>query len=117
MQCMKCGQDVEEPNVFCETCLENMKHYPVRPGTVVQLPKYQEPYPRRPAPKRKQAPTLEEQVKLLRKWARILAAALAVAILLLIGAGYLLLRPEEQTLLPGQNYSAATTSETGDSDR
>ena len=117
MQCMKCGQDVEEPNVFCETCRENMKHYPVRPGTVVQLPKYQEPYTRRQTVKRKQPPTLEEQMNRLRLWCRILAAALAVTLLLLLGAGYLLLRQEEKTLLPGQNYSTATDSEPGNTER
>ena len=112
MQCMKCGQDTENSNVFCQVCLADMKHYPVRPGTVVQLPKHQEAPPRRPLPKRKQPPSLEEQLKAVRKWARILAAALAVTLLLLAGTGYLLFRSymEEEKLLPGQNYSAATTA-------
>jgi len=111
MQCMKCGQNVENEHVFCEVCLSEMKKYPVRPGTVVQLPKYQEAPPRRPMPKRKAPPTPEEQLKKLRKWFRILAAALAVCLLLLVGAGYLLVKdllPEEEELLPGQNYSAVT---------
>ena len=118
MQCMKCGQDVENGNVFCPVCLGDMKKYPVRPGTVVQLPKHQEAPPRRPLPKRKQPPPLEEQIKVLRKWVRVLAAALTVTLLLLIGTGYLLFRShtEEEELLPGQNYSAATTAtdETGE---
>ena len=117
VQCMKCGQDVENGNVFCQVCLEDMKKYPVRPGTVVQLPKHQEAQPRRPMPKRKQPSTLEEQVKTLRKWARALCAALAVTLALLALTGYLLLRAYrvEEKLLPGQNYSAATsaTEETG----
>ena len=27
MQCMKCGQNVENDNVFCEECLSEMKKY------------------------------------------------------------------------------------------
>ena len=115
MQCMKCGQDVEEPNVFCEECLADMKNYPVRPGTVVQLPKYHEAPPRRPAPRRKQPPTPEEQIKSLRKGIRILAVTLAATVLLLAGAIFLLVMEYtgQEELLPGQNYSAATTA-TGD---
>ena len=113
MQCMKCGQDVEETGVFCNACLADMKNYPVRPGTVVQLPKYQEYYPRRQMPKRKPAPTLEEQLNKVRKWCRVLAGALAASILLLAVTGYLLFRKytEEEKLLPAQNYSAATTAD------
>lgn len=117
MQCIKCGRDIEEPNVFCDECLADMKKYPVRPGTVVQLPKYHEPVQKKQPVKRKPPVTLEDQLKLVRKWARMLAAALAVSILLLLGAGYLIVREyigKSDKLLPGQNYSAATTTESNE---
>ena len=37
MQCMKCGVEIPEGQVFCEKCLEIMDRYPVKPGTPVQI--------------------------------------------------------------------------------
>jgi len=59
--------------------------------------------------RRKVTVPLEEQIKTLRKWARMLALALVLAIALLIGAGYLMVRQYidlENSVLPGQNYSS-----------
>ena len=39
MNCMKCGREIEEGQVFCIDCLKDMEKYPVRPGTAVHLPK------------------------------------------------------------------------------
>ena len=38
MNCMKCGKETADGQVFCDSCLEVMKQYPVKPDTVVQLP-------------------------------------------------------------------------------
>lgn len=38
MNCMKCGRELKDDAVFCPDCLEDMGKYPVRPGTVVQIP-------------------------------------------------------------------------------
>ena len=38
MNCIKCGRDLRGEQVFCRECQENMEHYPVKPGTAVQLP-------------------------------------------------------------------------------
>lgn len=38
MQCLKCGREISAGQVFCDACLEEMSHYPVRPGTPVHLP-------------------------------------------------------------------------------
>jgi hypothetical protein len=35
---MKCGREIDESQVFCTECLDEMERYPVKPGTVVQLP-------------------------------------------------------------------------------
>ena len=37
MQCIKCGVDVPDGQVFCDSCLETMSRYPVKPGTPVQI--------------------------------------------------------------------------------
>ena len=117
MQCMKCGREVEAEQVFCAQCLAGMEKYPVKPGTVVQLP----PRPSQPAAKkqpnhhRKPLRPPEEQVKLLRKRARILACALALALAALIGTATLLVKEYVDSagkLLPGQNYSSAASAGT-----
>lgn len=38
MGCMKCGKETTDGQVFCDSCLEVMEKYPVKPDTVVQLP-------------------------------------------------------------------------------
>ena len=35
---MKCGKETDSGQVFCDSCLETMKQYPVKPDTVVQVP-------------------------------------------------------------------------------
>ncbi len=37
MHCLKCGTEIESPNVFCETCLEKMKQDPVSRETPLIL--------------------------------------------------------------------------------
>ena len=38
MGCMKCGKETGDGQVFCDSCLEVMAQYPVKPDTVVTLP-------------------------------------------------------------------------------
>ncbi len=110
VNCMKCGREIEESQVFCPECLEEMEKYPVKPGTVVQLPRMTNyPAPKKPPQRKKTAPPLEEQVRTLRKWARTLALALVLVLTLLIGGGYLAIRyyvEEQNKVIPGQNYSS-----------
>ena len=118
MACMKCGRDTQPGQVFCDSCLEIMEWYPVKPGTAVQLPKRQEA-PIRKVPKRR-VPSPEEQIKGLRRQVHILSILLAI-MMLLVGLlsiptyRYLM----EEHVLPGQNYSTVThtstqpTSQTG----
>ena len=111
MQCMRCGRDVTEGQVFCEVCLAEMEKYPVRPGTAVLLPHYrrQSNLPKKPA-KRTVQP--EEQIRRLKRRSRILAWLLAIFITLAAGMGYLsaaLYIEYGSKFLPGQNYSAKHT--------
>lgn len=110
MFCMKCGREVTGEQVFCDDCQLEMAKYPVRPGTVVQLPQYREQTVHRKTPKRRTV-SAEEQVKVLRKWVRTLLILLTICIGLIALMAY----PAVQYLLEehfeiGQNYSVATST-------
>lgn len=109
MNCLKCGQETQAENVFCQNCLLEMEKYPVRPGTVVQLPRRREPSLLKKIPKR-HVPTQEEQILSLRKTVMILSVLLAVC----IGVIALMFKPTMHYVLDehveiGQNYSTVTT--------
>ena len=77
MNCMKCGVEIPETQVFCDHCLEVMEQYPIKPGTHIHLPKQNlnADSPRKPA-KKKRTPSAEEQVSSLRL--KVLRLRLAV---------------------------------------
>ena len=112
MNCMKCGREAEDSNVFCAECLAEMEKYPVRPGVVVHLPRRrEEPATKKGYGRRKAAIPPEEQVKRLKKLVRRLNVALVVLFLLLLAAGHFAgkyLVDATAELLPGQNYNAIT---------
>lgn len=112
MNCMKCGRETVGTDVFCAECLEEMEKYPVRPGTVVQLPRRrEEPVVKKSHSRRKASPPPEEQVKRLKKLVRRMNIALVVLFLLLLAAGHFAgkyLMDATAELLPGQNYNAIT---------
>ena len=39
MNCMKCGVEIPEQQVFCDHCLQIMEQYPVKPDAHIHLPK------------------------------------------------------------------------------
>ena len=112
MNCMKCGRETVESDVFCAHCLTEMEKYPVRPGTVVQLPRRrEEPAVKKSHGRRKAAPPPEEQVKRLKKAVRKLWVAILVLVLLLAVFGYFAgkyILEATAEFLPGQNYHSVT---------
>ena len=110
MNCMKCGRETQAENIFCQDCLAEMEKYPVRPGTVVLLPRRKEPSIIKKLPKR-HVPTPEEQNVLLRKRVRILAIALLVCIAAIV----FMFNPTMHYILDehveiGQNYSSVVST-------
>ena len=110
MDCMKCGREITVDQAFCEDCLAEMERYPVRPNTVVQIPK-------RPAPSKKNHQRhvpLEEQIAALRKRSRRLMTGLVVAWLIIAAlattVGITVYELDYQRLL-GQNYSTVETEQ------
>lgn len=104
MTCLKCGRETDQ--TFCESCREVMQRYPVKPGTIVILPKDRSAAYRRTA-RRQTVLTAEEQVEGQKKVIRRLHRVIFLLILLLAaagaGIGYLVKSPHERPL--GQNYS------------
>ena len=109
MNCMRCGREIQDNQVFCPECLAEMEKCPVRPDAPVRLPRRPDPALRRSS--RKKGPPEEEQVRSLKKqvvllrW--VLAAAIAAIIFLTIPMVQDLVE-ENIALLPGQNYSSDT---------
>ena len=109
MNCMKCGRETENEQVFCQDCLQVMEKFPVRPGTVVLLPRRREPSVIKKVVKR-HIPNAEEQLKILRK--RV--TTLTILLILCIAAIVLMFKPTMHYVLDehveiGQNYSTITT--------
>ena len=109
--CLKCGKKTEDKAAFCEQCQEDMSRYPVKPGTVIHLPKRQ-------ALPEKKAELYEEedkgrQVMRLQKTVRLLLATVALLSVLLMVMAFMLVRTlnQEHTVAPiGRNYTTVDTS-------
>ena len=108
MKCLKCGRETDQ--TFCQACRKEMERYPVKPGTIVQLPKDRSAaYIRRSTNWRAMVPP-EEQIEKQKRTIRRLGSAVAALLVLLVGLGFVivqLLRHPGQTPL-GQNYSTVT---------
>lgn len=110
MNCIKCGRETQNENVFCQDCLIEMEKYPVQPGTVVLLPRRRETSVVKKMPKR-HIPTAEEQIRFLRKCVMTLTIALAVCIVAIA----LMFKPTMHYVMDehveiGQNYSSVVTT-------
>ena len=107
MNCMKCGREIREGQVFCDDCLQVMAKYPVKPGIAIQLPQKKDiPYVRK-APRRKPQASPEERIRALKKRLRTFVILWLITLALLAAATYPALKYflGERILLPGQNYS------------
>ena len=111
LNCLRCGREIEEGQVFCHDCLLQMAKYPVKPGTPVLLPSHGgDAVSRKVHPRRRKA-AAEEQLKALRVRVRVLSALLTLCVVLLIVLSVVTFRyMSASRLLPGQNYSAVPAS-------
>lgn len=109
---MKCGREIPEGKVFCEECLNEMEKYPVKPGTIVQIPA-QPPVHEVRKPRYPKKHTPEEKMHRMRIALRVLlgvTAGLTIALLITIN---LLVKTmtQKDTLPVGQNYSTSQAAE------
>ena len=115
MNCMKCGRETAEEQVFCTSCLEEMERYPVKPGTVVHIPnRAKDDEIRKIAYRRKPMLSVSEQLVRLEKkllWARIaLAVMLILCGLLSLAVGRMMTDWDVEQVI-GQNYSIEEATE------
>ena len=108
MNCVKCGREIPEDQVFCEICLTEMENYPVKPGTAVHIPaRTPEEEQTKKTAKRKRILTTEEQLLRTRKKLQRTRKFL-VLLLLLCGALSFLMAQAVLELdfqrLMGRNY-------------
>ena len=109
MRCMRCGEEIQAGAAFCPRCLEEMEKFPVKPGTPVILPP--PPKPVQKTATRSKRP--EEEIRALRRWVKLLLAAVAVLLAALTVVTFLLVKSRMkgmETVPIGKNYS--TTEET-----
>ena len=107
MNCIKCGRETGEDQVFCEQCLKEMENYPVKPGTAIRIPTHEPREEVKKQPKRKTVLPPSEQIQRLRKKVRALRVVLALMLLICAGLcfviGWTVMELDFQRLL-GQNY-------------
>ena len=114
MNCVKCGRETGEDQVFCELCLKEMEDYPVKPGTAVHIPsRGPEEEVKKNHNKKKPVPTPAEQVVRLKK--KVLRLRLLLALVLLACGllcflvGRAVTELDFQRLL-GQNYTTVEST-------
>ena len=112
MNCVKCGREIEQDQVFCWVCLEGMEEYPVKPGTVVHIPKHPEDDEKKAPIKKKPVLQPEEQVRRLKR--KLVRLRIWLAVLLLICGGLCLAVSRVVVVLDfyrflGKNYNTVET--------
>lgn len=81
MPCIKCRRKLEDGQVFCASCLEDMAAYPVKPGTPIQLPPRLPVLPSKSRRKKHRERKPEVEIRRLRSSVRWLTLALVVVLL------------------------------------
>ena len=84
MNCMKCGVEIPENQVFCDHCLDVMKDYPIKPDAHIHLPKREDTAESaKRSNKKKRAPSTEEKISALQAKVTRLRIAVVVLVFLL----------------------------------
>ena len=89
MNCMKCGVELKNDGVFCEECLADMAHYPVKPNITVNLPPHSAAHSIKRRSRRVRHVKAEDQIrhlKQVRNWLFILLLSALLALTVAIAA-------------------------------
>ena len=113
MNCLKCGKEIKDQNVFCPHCLEGMKQYPVKSDIHVQLPNRTEESVLKKSWRKRKSLTISEKLNRLHNANRWLMAAVILLVLLLtVTTAYLAHTLHNQQRQPdiGKNYTYESTN-------
>ncbi len=111
MYCLKCGKEITEPQVFCETCQESMADYPIKADAKVTLPHRTVTEKALP---RKRPPQPEELLQAMqRKLRRMRFALVLVSVLCALCVAALVYAHQTTEQIPtiGRNYQIDTTQQ------
>ena len=106
MNCMKCGKEIPDGQVFCPECLEDMAKYPVAHDAHVQILRR----PARSVEKKVKEISPQEQIRQLQRVIRWLVATAGMLFLIICILALLLLHHTnaEETRTPtGRNYTTS----------
>ncbi len=110
MQCLRCGRETEEGQVFCFACEALMTKHPVKPNTVVTIHersvRERNAVPRKSVRPEEDIDQLRRTIMQLRLWVCMLMAALMLCVAVLTWQE--LTREEKPAI--GQNYSSIIES-------
>lgn len=115
MECMKCGRQIGEGQVFCPECRSNMEQYPVKSETVVQLPQWRSEDGSKKNPPRRRVLSDQEQLQRLSLANKVLRGCVIVLVLLAIMMSYAiksLANRLDDSQNIGKNYSTVESAAT-----
>lgn len=114
MNCMKCGTEIREPEVFCEKCRAEMEKYPVKPNISIQLPHRSEAAPVKKKVKKQHYTKPEDQIRHLKiklRWITLTLAVTLAAFLLLAFLSLRLIEEKDTGFGIGQNYGTMANTD------
>ena len=92
MNCIKCGADAQDSQVFCESCLTEMEKYPVKPDITVTLPHREDVPAGKKKNRRQKSVSAEEQLRRTKYALRLTRIALAVVFICFLLVSAMLLQ-------------------------
>lgn len=113
MNCLKCGRETENDQVFCQHCLDSMDAYPIKPGTAVQLPNRSAVPASKKSARRKRIVQPEELLTKQKALIRRLKATCVILCLVLAVCSFFLVKnllDADMRRWIGKNYSIQTES-------
>lgn len=113
MNCLKCGKETAEGQVFCPECQEIMAQHPVKPGTAIHLPQRDLIAQDRRQHDKARDPANADTLPQLRRMIHWLTATIAVlSVLLLLTASMLIhiLSKDPSVNMIGRNYTTSDSA-------
>ncbi len=92
MNCIKCGVEIPENQVFCDSCLADMARYPVKPDVTVTLPQRKEIPAAKKKNRRQRTVPPEEQLRQVKSKLRLAHLTLGIVFVCFLLVAALLLQ-------------------------